>query len=139
MIKDTELKKLKEIVNQQKISKELDDINFSYSFDKRTGTLLLNYSVPMMVMVKGQRVERKVRQKPKYISSVNRKNWRGYFKARTTRVQDDYDWIKKLHKRYAKEYENRLDAVDFGWWRDEFINRKVGNNLSKDCTLVDVV
>jgi integrase len=129
MIKDTELKKLKEIVNQQKIKLGLTDINFSYSFDSRTEVLKLNYSIPMMKMVNGKRVIRKVRQNPKYLNDINRKNWRKWFKARTTRVQDDYNYIQKQIQNYEKEYENRLDETDFGFWRDEFVNRKVGNNL----------
>ena len=54
MIKDTELKKLNEIVQRQKIKYNIKSPPFSYRFDGRTGKLIFIYSTPELVQVKGK-------------------------------------------------------------------------------------
>jgi len=116
---------LKEQVEKQK---KLYDIKekFSYRFDSRTRRLILTYTIPKMVKGKsGNQVIRKV-NKEKYISQINDKNWKKYFKGSNSIVIDHSKLVEKLTLQAQEKYDGGIDEYDFKWWIDRWLDRKVG-------------
>ena len=136
MIKDKELLRLKkQVENQKKIfgitdkKTGKDNPRFSYRFDARTRRLILQYRVPALTTSKGVSKIRSLR-KSKYISQINEKNWKKYFNQNQSILKDHAKEILQEIEEVESTLNNFVDDYDFGWWKENFLSRKVGKTKS---------
>ena len=89
--KNTELETLKKLFIETKEKNKITE-RFSYRFDSRSGRLILSYYVPTIVRDNGvvKTLNKKVE---KYRKEIDKKNFRKYFKGRTSIVIDDSKFV----------------------------------------------
>ena len=122
-VKNKELKTLKKLFNETKEKNKITE-RFSYRFDSRSGRLILSYYIPTIVRENGvvKTLNKKVER---YSKDINEKNYKKYFKGRTSIVIDDSKFVRdEIDKAYEKN--NVGDEHDFRWWVESFLNRKFG-------------
>ena len=94
MVKNNTLLRLKEQVEKQKLDFFIKE-KFSYRFDSRSRKLILTYTIPKQVKDKvGNPVIRRI-HKEKYISQVNEKNWKKWFKKTSSIVKDHSKFVRE--------------------------------------------
>ena len=128
MVKNNTLLRLKEQVEKQKLDFFIKE-KFSYRFDSRSRKLILTYTIPKQVKDKtGNPVIRRI-HKEKYISQVNEKNWKKWFKKTSSIVKDHSKFVRDENELAEKTFTDNIDEYDFRWWIDRWLDRKVGNTI----------
>ena len=128
MTKNKKLIELKKLYNQQKEKYKITE-HFSYRFDYKTKKLILCYTLPKLFRNNGEVKVKKV-HKEKYISNINDKNYRKYFKGSTTIVRDHELFVKKQREQAEKKYNSDMDEYDFRWWVESYCSRTIGHTAT---------
>ena len=117
------IKQLRKTVDTQR-KKHKVSVSFSYRFDHKTDKLILNYSLPSQIRIKGKLRNCQIR-KQKYRSNVNTSNWKKFFDGDRSIVIDDAKFVEKEINKYKTDNLN-LDENDFNWWIEDYCSRTVG-------------
>lgn len=124
MTKDKELLSLKKIVEIQKKKNNITQ-RFSFRWDNKTEKLILSYSIPHLVNIKGTPKTR-LKRKQKYYPSINKQNYKKWFRDRTSFLVDCDNFVKNEVSNAEGKLTNYQDEFDLGYWIEKFLDRKVG-------------
>ena len=114
MTKDKELLSLKKIVEIQKKKNKITQ-RFSFRWDNKTEKLILSYSVPHLVNINGTPKTR-LKRKQKYYPSINKQNYKKWFRDRTSFLVDCDNFVKDEVSNAEGRLTNYQDEFDLGYW-----------------------